>query len=274
VFMVRPHMGALFGLAFAGAFLLRFRDPEVRRGAIASVIGLVIIGVGAGYAFTRFGDELPAGRGVEEATFDDIAAETIRRTTTGGSEFDSRPVRSPGDFVHAAITVPFRPFPTEGHNMQAQLAGFEGVFLILLCLIFLPRLIALPRAMLRLPYVAFASAYSVGFIVAFSNVGNFGILTRQRAQLLPFLFVLMAYDWHRRRDERGPLLVPRSLDVTSPEIPTRPVPTPAVVAAPADADQTAYTQASFDLVIDLPANSIRPRTHDGRDPPAPASGTP
>ena len=257
VFLVRPHMGALVALAFAGAFLLRFRDPTVRGGAIGWVVGLIIVGLGAGYAAANFGDELPAVRGVEDATFEDIVAETTRRTTTGGSEFDSRPVRTPTDFVHAAITVPFRPFPTEGHNRQAQLAGLEGVLLLGLILISLPRLTALPRALLRQPYVAMATAYSIGFIIAFSNVGNFGILTRQRAQLLPFLFVILAFRWKRQRDERRPVLLPSTVERQATIEPhaLRPA---AVYGNPDDAgSELERTRRPAELIVDLPEGAVR-----------------
>ena len=264
VFLVRPHMGALFAVAFAGAFILRFRDPTVRHTAAAWLLGLIVIAIGAGYAAVNFGEELPRGRGVEEATLDAVAEETIRRTTTGGSEFDSRPVRNPADLLHAAITVPFRPFPTEGHNRQAQLAGLEGVLLLGLFLLSLPRLTTLPRAVLRQPYVAMATAYSIGFIIAFSNVGNFGILTRQRAQLLPFLFVLLAFNWVRRRDEQRPLLVPTTPDqqaVTAAG--TMAHVSAGGSSAQTNSDEGSTSNARFELVVDLPDGAVR----DGRSPP-------
>ena len=191
MFVVRPHMGALFSLALAGAFLLRFRDPTVKKSTIAWIVGLVFVGFGAGLVATNFGDELPRDESVEGTTTDQIFAETERRTTTGGGAFDSRPVRTPADLGHAVLTVPFRPFPWEGHNLQARIAGLEGLVLLLIVLFSLPRLLALPTRMLRQPYVAMATVYTLGFIVAFSNVGNFGILTRQRAQLIPLLLVLV-----------------------------------------------------------------------------------
>jgi hypothetical protein len=190
-FQVRPHMGALFAICFAGAFLLRFRDPDVRGGTVGWILGLVVVGFGAGYAMSNFGDELPQDRSIEGSTTDQIFAETDRRTSQGGSAYESRPVRNPADFVHAAITVPFRPFPIEAHNSQALITSFEGVALLGLVLLSIRRLAAVPWTMLRRPFVALSAAYTVGFIIAFSNVGNFGILTRQRAQLLPFLLVLL-----------------------------------------------------------------------------------
>jgi hypothetical protein len=211
-FMVRPHMGALFALCFAGAFLLRIRDRTAGGSRVGWALGLVVIAGATVFAVANFGDELPQDQSIDGRQTDQILAETARRTTQGGSEFDSRPVRGPGDLGHALLTVPFRPFPTEGHNVQAQLAGLEGVVLLLVLLLVSPRLIRLPHLLLSRPYVALASAYALGFVVAFSNVGNFGILTRQRAQLLPFLFVLFALPQLSREEPRtsGPVLVPVS----------------------------------------------------------------
>ena len=48
-----------------------------------------------------------------------------------------------------------------------------------------------PLELLRRPYVAFALVYTFAFIYAFSSLGNFGILARQRSQLLPVLFVVL-----------------------------------------------------------------------------------
>jgi hypothetical protein len=44
----------------------------------------------------------------------------------------------------------------------------------------------------RRPYLAFAIAYAALFIVAFSAVANFGLLARERAQLLPLYLVLVS----------------------------------------------------------------------------------
>lgn len=200
VFLVRPHMGALFAIAFAGALLLRFRDPDVKDNAIAGVVGLLIVGLAASYAASRFGEEMPRDESVEGSATDQVFAEANRRTSKGGgSTFESRPVRSPADLAHAIVTVPFRPFPTEAHNRQAQLASLEGVFLLLLFAFSLPRLATLRTALLRRPFIALAAAYSLGFVIAFSNVANFGLLVRQRAQLVPFLLVLLCLPLSNRR---------------------------------------------------------------------------
>jgi hypothetical protein len=227
-FQVRPHMGALFAVSFAAAFLLRFRDPDVKKGAVGWVIGLVVVALGAGYLASSFGEELPRDESVEGSATDQIFAETDRRTSQGGSAYESRPVRSPADLLNALITVPFRPFPNEAHNRQAQFTSLEGVFLLLLVLVSVSRLATLPGMVMRRPFVALAAAYSVGFIIAFSNVGNFGILTRQRAQLLPFLLILLclprrgevtAASGAPKRREETPTRAPVLIHVPPPEVP-------------------------------------------------------
>jgi hypothetical protein len=46
--------------------------------------------------------------------------------------------------------------------------------------------------------------YGLLFIVAFSSIGNFGILARERCQLLPFFLVLLAVPGVRGRRPSAP----------------------------------------------------------------------
>ena len=190
-YVIRPHIAALIAAAIAGAYVLRHRDPEVRRGTAAWVLGLLLVGVGAGAVMTTYGDELADDHGDHVQQAEQIADRATAGTAQGESQFENRPVTNPFDFLHAAVTVPFRPFPHEAHNLQAQLAGLEGLALLVLTLASLPRIASLRRRLLRQPYTALATTYTVGFIIAFSYIANFGLLMRQRVQLLPFLFVLL-----------------------------------------------------------------------------------
>jgi hypothetical protein len=71
-------------------------------------------------------------------------------------------------------------------------ASLEGIFLLLLSLVRLPWAMAALRSWRRQPYVVFALAYVGMFVVAFSTVANFGLLARQRVQLLPMYLVLFS----------------------------------------------------------------------------------
>jgi hypothetical protein len=57
--------------------------------------------------------------------------------------------------------------------------------------------------MRTIPYAAFAFFYSAGFIIAFSSVANFGILVRQRVQLLPLYLVLLSIPLPSVVESRG-----------------------------------------------------------------------
>jgi hypothetical protein len=72
-----------------------------------------------------------------------------------------------------------------------MLTSVEGLALLALCVASLRRLVRLPVELFRRPYAACALVYVFAFIYAFSSIVNFGILARQRAQLLPILFVIL-----------------------------------------------------------------------------------
>jgi hypothetical protein len=103
----------------------------------------------------------------------------------------------------APVTVLFRPFPTEAHNAEALVASGEGFLLLALVVLNLRRFGAARRQLRRVPYLAMAAIYCTMFVFAFSSMGNFGILARQRVQMLPLLFVFLALPVVRDR-RQGP----------------------------------------------------------------------
>jgi hypothetical protein len=203
MYMIRPHIAALFAVSLACAYLLRFRDPTVRRGAAAWLLGLAVMSIGVGYITSNYAEELRRDESVEGSATEQVFAATTRSTSQGESQFESRQVRGPGDFLYASVSVPFRPFPYEAHNPQALITSLEGVLLMGLVLLAIPRLWRLPFSALRTPYIALSTVYVIGFIIAFSNVANFGLLTRQRVQLIPFLLVLLTMPVQRDAGTRN-----------------------------------------------------------------------
>ena len=234
---VRPHMAALFSLSFAAAYLVRMADKDVERSVASWLIGLVLVGGVVTYATTTFSDELGSGEVESGSRVEQLRTDTEsvldqneRNTRLGGSQFDNRRVRSPADLLQAMVSVPFRPFPHEAENVQAQLASLEGLFLLALLVLSIPRLLQLPRLALRKPYVAFATVYTVGFVFAFSTFANFGLLARQRSQLLPFLVVLFVLESRRSRHDPDPVDVdehaPGTHLIVLPPEPQTPSPEP------------------------------------------------
>jgi hypothetical protein len=72
------------------------------------------------------------------------------------------------------------------------LTACEGTLLLLLFLTSLSRLRALPGRLRRQPYVTLCVTFTLAFCFVFSSFQNFGILTRERVQVYPFVLVLQA----------------------------------------------------------------------------------
>ena len=189
--LVRPHMAALlFGGLFVG-YLARPSRPDSAFGPLLKTVGtavLVVVGVLLVAQAERF-------FGVEDAggnSLDAVLEQTNDQTSQGGSSFDAEPVSSPLQLPGAFVSVLFRPFLWEARNVQALVAALESTALLYLAWRSRSRLRSLPRLLKTRPYVAFAVSYSIGFVIAFSSFANFGILTRQRVQVFPFVLVLLA----------------------------------------------------------------------------------
>jgi len=80
----------------------------------------------------------------------------------------------------------------EANSAQMMLAALEGTLLLVLVALGWRSILKVPGRLRRQPYLILCLAYTVAFIFAFSNFANFGILTRQRVQVLPFVLVFLA----------------------------------------------------------------------------------
>ncbi len=195
--VVRPHL-ALVVLAAAAVSLPVHRtrptkgEGDEAGGAGRPVAKLVMIGVLAvvsslvvSQARQFFGlEDFDAG------TAQALLESTEERTDEGQSQFATSSPTSPAGMGQALVTVLFRPFPFEVANAQGLVTGVEGLLLVGLAIGSARRIARLPRELVRAPYLAFALGYLVAFAFAFASINNFGILARQRVQVLPLLFVL------------------------------------------------------------------------------------
>jgi hypothetical protein len=76
------------------------------------------------------------------------------------------------------------------------------------------RLMRLPKYIFQVPYVAYAASYTMMFVIAFSSIGNFGILTRQRTQVLPLMLVLLVLPYeHAPAPEPTPTVEERAREL-------------------------------------------------------------
>lgn len=190
--LVRPHITAALFAGIAVAVVVRRSQrrgtattPLVRAATVAAVVVVGLLVVGRAAEFLGVEEVSPSG-------FDEAAQETGEQTAQGGSEFDAQSVNSPIDLPEAAVSVLFRPFIFEADGAAMKMAAAEGMLLLFLLLRSAHRMPGVLVRLRREPYLIVCLVYTILFVYAFSNFANFGILTRQRVQVLPFVLVLMA----------------------------------------------------------------------------------
>jgi len=190
--VLRPHMAGVVIVSVGAAYLLKPSPASLRQMApVAKVAGIAILSVIAFVAVTRAESFLHEADISTDAGVSGALQGVTSRTNEGGSGFDPYHIWSPAEAPLAAATVLFRPLPTDAHNVQAQLAAVEGVFLLFFSVWRLPRLLGAVRRMRHLPYIAYAATFVGLSIVGFSGVANFGLLVRERTQFLPLYVALL-----------------------------------------------------------------------------------
>jgi len=209
--VVRPHIALLLLVGAGVAIMTRTAGATIagRGGGIwrALLAGAVLV-LAVVIVMGRAQDFLGLNS-LDPESADSALTEVVRRTAQGGSQFDAPDPSSPLGYVMALLTVLFRPFPGEAGG-AGLIASGEGLLFLGVVVASLGRLSRIPVQVLRAPYVMLALVYLLAFAYAFSAIENFGILARQRAQLLPFAFVLLAlpkrpgHDAHGRRPRAEP----------------------------------------------------------------------
>jgi hypothetical protein len=204
--IVRAHVSGMVVLGLVVAYL--FARPPRRLGALGPAMKMVALAALVVVAIGLLGrtQSYLLEKGIDpQDGVTGVLAETGRRTNQGGSGFEAPSTgASLAKLPYAAVTILFRPFLFEVHNAQAAITALEST--LLLCLVLARRraIWQAVRHLRRYPYVAFILVYSTLFVVAFSSISNFGILARERTQLLPFFLVLLAVPATRARPAATP----------------------------------------------------------------------
>jgi hypothetical protein len=203
---VRSHVAMVLTLGLAAAVVFRKR-PKGK--FVGSIVAIVLFSAIASFvvsqANTYFNTSVLEGGAVQQ----EFSAATDR-TQQGGSSFEPTPtLTQPQNFPFALVTVLFRPFPWEATSPQELFTSVEafayGVALVM-------SLKKIWRSFRRdYPFLIFAVVTVILFIVVFSNFANFGILARQRTQVLPFLFIVLCVPPRPQPEPNRPL-IDRALD--------------------------------------------------------------
>ena len=190
--IVRPHVAGMVAVALVAGYLLKRPHPGLRQLApIGKTVVLAALVVIAGILVVQTDQFLHGfGRGPNPGV-SDILQGVTERTQQGGSSFAPSVLESPLRTPVAAVTVVFRPLLVDATNVQSLIAATEGTILLLFSLVRIRWILAALFSIRRQPYVGFAIAYAGVFIVGFSAIANFGLLARERVQLLPLYLVLL-----------------------------------------------------------------------------------
>lgn len=219
---VRPHVSALLMVSLVVAYLLR-RPPSgpTLLSPVAKLAGVIALGVAlvlvVGQTKELFGVKDSFDAEAVSQVLDRARTQTSNaRSTFGGKNATNL---SPSRFPSALVSVVFRPFPWEATNPLAFVASLEGTILLGLFIVGRRRVVGAVRSMLRTPYVVLCVCYSVLFVYGFSSFANFGVLTRQRVQVFPFLLALLALPpfWREEKGWRELLVQDPLKPVTRPD---------------------------------------------------------
>lgn len=192
-FLIRPEIGLVASIAFITAFVLR--KPARNRKAFAiqliGVPAVLLVGfIVISQATSFLGVENLSPDGVLQLITDQSskAIDEGRR----GSNFTPPTVGTATWIPEVFVTVFFRPFPWEVHNLQALVQSFDGTLLGGILIISLPGMIRSIKSEGQNPIFIFAIVFILMSVIALGTLGNFGLLARQRVIVLPFLFFVVS----------------------------------------------------------------------------------
>ena len=193
--LVRPHITASLGIAISGAYLFSsFKSGEKtsKRRAEARVVGTIFV-LGFSFFAIRSGAEF---LGFDELSqtevqlfYDDVQGRYLNEE---GSSFQAVSAFTPTGAVRGAITVLFRPFPWEAHNIPAVIASLESFLFLVIVWLRRGVLWSRLRFFRKDSWLAFLLFHVLIIMLSLTVISNFGLLARQRVMLVPFLWMLLA----------------------------------------------------------------------------------
>ena len=189
--MVRPHVTAFIFASLFFAYMLRRKSwRDSKSGPFGKVLGIGVLLVAGGVVLSSAASFFEVD-GANSQSVTTVLERTETQSGQGGSQFEGTRPFKPQEFPTAMMAVLFRPYLWEAGQPQMMVAALEGTFLLGVFMVSWRRLVRLPGLIFRVPYVSYCVAYIAMFVFAFSSIGNFGIMTRQRTQVFPFVLVLL-----------------------------------------------------------------------------------
>jgi hypothetical protein len=190
--IVRPHVAGVVAVALVAGYLLKPSHRDLRQLApIVKTSVLACLIVVASVLIARTDQFLHGFVRAPNPGVTDILQGITERTQQGGSRFAPSVLDNPWRTPVAAVTVLYRPLLVDAHNVQSLISATEGTILLIFSIVRIRWMLAALFSVRRQPYVGFAIAYCAVFILGFSAIANFGLLARERVQVLPFFLILL-----------------------------------------------------------------------------------
>ena len=189
VVMTRPQTGVVTAISIASSIAMS-RGTK----GISKLLILVLVLI-ASYSAVRYSI---SSLGLEEHMSSAGNILYYLETKTGhfhqgGSAFQASPILSLKQLPMGVVNSLLRPFPWEVPNFLALIASSDSILLLALAVRYFKNIIAALTSFGSNGFIIFIIIFSVLFTILLSTVGNFGILVRQRVQLMPFLLMFIAY---------------------------------------------------------------------------------
>lgn len=190
---IRPHIAAISVISFGLAYLFTaFRNKSIKPPTfIAIIVGMVAF---LWLVMPQLSVFLNLDQMTSQSIIDRLQIQQ-GRTVQGGSAYQAIDITNPITYPTAIITILFRPFPWEAHNILAFIQSLEGTLLLGLVVWRIKSLWKAVKSFFCSTYISYALIYTMVFVFIFSIVSNFGIIARERTMLMPFLFVLLCYSF-------------------------------------------------------------------------------
>jgi hypothetical protein len=188
--IVRAPIAVALAVAGMGAFALRpTRARSAQTQALSYIVFLPLFAIAAFFLMDQARQQVGAlaDEGVDLQT----AFQTQQEANfTGGSNFAPPNPFSPAGLPMAVITASFRPFPFEAGGLFPVLQSLEGVLLLSLFLLKRREVWRAVATWRKNAMIVMAFAAVLILSVELSSLANFGLLARQRTQVLPFLVMI------------------------------------------------------------------------------------
>jgi len=209
--VVRPHIALMLVVALATASILKSAKSK-RRGhnpvnsLVLRVAGVLLLLLPMILLIDRITSSYVGMDAAGSASVFKVGTNVAQGNAHGDSAVEAQTFSGPAGFLaylpEGLTNVYLRPFVGEGHSANMILAGLENLLIAILLAGILFRRPSRFKSLSH-PFGLFAVVMTIELSLLFCIFTNFGLISRERAQLLPFFFAIAAIVLPKKRKKRA-----------------------------------------------------------------------